>query len=820
MSTIGNADIEVQRLRTLHECQALDTEPERVYDDITRLLAMTCDMPMAVVSLVDGDRVWFKSKVGLTLEEMPRENSLCEYAIREDDIFEVPDMLEHEVLRDNPMVIGGPEIRSYASTRIVMPNGHSIGLVAIMDVRPRELTRDQRETLFAMGRQVASHLELRRRMLEQERDKENLERVRERLDLVVEAACDGIWDLDLNLRCVYLSPRVFSMLGLSNTTGEVPLVGIWPMVHPEDRRQAVRKVVRQLRRGRNVDCEFRCRHIDSGWRWFRVRGVAVPSSDGESRRLVGSLSDIHDHRLSQQHLQRVSRLLEESQTLGKIGGWELDLATQQLFWTAETYRIYEVDPELYEPSIVSALAFCLPDGRRRMHAAIADAVSHGKAFSLDIELLTARKRHRWVRVTGGAAFDEGNAVRILGAIQDITLQRRFDEELLKAKDAAEAASVAKSAFLAAMSHEIRTPMHTVLGYADLLRCTGLQNEQREFLSAIASAGSSLLRLIDDILDFSKAEAGKVVLECAAFDLQLVVNDVARMMRPQANHKGIDLRVVIDESESLRVLADPQRVHQVLVNLAGNAVKFTSRGSVVISVRMHEGRVRVTVKDTGIGISEAGLDKLFGDFVQVDSTSKRRYGGTGLGLAISKQLVEAMGGEIGVVSEEGVGSNFWIDLSVPDGSGREAHSESVDPVGVASVDADTLDGRTVLVAEDNRMNLRLVVRVLESFGLEVETAVDGAQAATMACQKSYDLVLMDCLMPGVDGFEATRRIRTHEAAADKRTPVIALTANALPEDRDMCISAGMDGFVSKPFTKNALRQAVMHWMVKSASETAS
>ena len=195
MSTIGNADIEVQRLRTLHECQALDTEPERVYDDITRLLAMTCDMPMAVVSLVDGHRVWFKSKVGLTLEEMPREDSLCEYAIREDDIFEVPDMLEHEVLRDNPMVISGPEIRSYASTRIVMPNGYSIGLVAIMDVRPRELTRDQRETLFAMGRQVASHLELRRRMLEQERDKENLERVRERLDLVVEAACDGIWDV-------------------------------------------------------------------------------------------------------------------------------------------------------------------------------------------------------------------------------------------------------------------------------------------------------------------------------------------------------------------------------------------------------------------------------------------------------------------------------------------------------------------------------------------------------------------------------------------------------------------------------------------------
>jgi len=810
MSPLRNTDTEAERVQTLHACQVLDTGPERIYDDITRLLAQTCGVPVAIVSLVDKDRVWLKSKTGVTVDEMPRKDSLCAYALGQEGAFVVTDTHEHEVLRDNPMVVGGPKIRSYASTSIVMPDGHAIGVVAVMDVRPREFSEDQRETLMAMGRQVVSHLELRRRMLEQERDQARLETVRERLNLVVESVCEGVWDLDLNLRCMFLSPRVFGMLGLSGTSGEVPLAGIWPMVHPEDRRASMRKLVRQLRRGQSIDCELRCRHVVSGWRWFRIRGLVVKGSDSESRRVVGSLSDVHDHRVSQQHLQRVSHLLAESQALGKIGGWELDLASGQLFWTTETYRIYEIDPSNYEPSIETALQFCSPDGRRQMHASIAATVARGNAFSIDIDLMTARQRRRWVRVTGAAVFDDGVAVRVLGAIQDIASQRKVDEELRQAKDAAEAASVAKSAFLAAMSHEIRTPMHTVLGYTDLMRCTQLNKGQRECLSAIASAGHSLLRLIDDILDFSKVEAGKVVLERTAFDVQLVINDVVRMIRPQASQKGVDLRVAAEDSAPIQVLADPQRVRQVLVNLAGNAVKFTSAGSVVILAEDHEGRVRITVEDSGIGISEDGMAKLFGDFVQVDSTTRRKFGGTGLGLAISKQLVEAMGGEIGVRSKVGVGSTFWVDLP----AAREVRSEASEPVVGASVAGPSedviLNGRRVLVAEDNRMNLRLAVRVLESLGLEVDTALDGDEAASMACKNSYDLVLMDCLMPGVDGFEATRRIREHEASANKRTPIIALTANALPEDRETCANAGMDDFVSKPFSRSALREALLRW----------
>lgn len=811
MQSAGISEDEAGRLETLRSCKVLDTKAEVVYDDITRLLAITCDMPMTVISLVDEDRLWFKSQVGFEGAEALRELGFCSHAILQRDVLLVSDTLAHDCFRDNPMVVGEPKLRFYAGTPIVMPNGHAIGAVAVMDVRPRELTREQRETLLAMGRQVASHLELRRRMIEQEVVCQRLQQATERLDLVIEAANAGIWDLDLALRSMYLSQRVFHMLGLSTTSGHAPLAGIWPLLHPSDRRHVARAAVRQLRRGSAFDCEFRCRHVVDGWRWYRARATAAKSEQCGARRLVGSLTDIHEQRVSQENLQRVSRLLAESQALGRVGGWELDLATEKLFWTAETYRIHEQDPASFVPTVDNAVLHYVPRAQLQVRAAMEDARTRGRAFSLDLELVTARGRHIWVRASGAAVFAGGRAVRLLGGFQDITEQKHFDEELVRAKEAAESASEAKSAFLAAMSHEIRTPMHTVLGYTDMLRDTDLDEEQRECVSIIASSGNSLLRLIDDILDFSKVEAGKMVLERMSFDVNRVVQDVARMMRPQANQKGLSVRVETDEAKVYQAIADPQRVHQVLVNLAGNAVKFTASGSVVFAVAMVAGRVQVQVRDTGIGIPADALSKLFQDFVQVDSSTQRRYGGTGLGLAISKQLVEAMAGTIGVTSEEGVGSVFWFELpgaleepvAGTDGGGELQ--------GIAAAELEVMGGRRVLVAEDNRLNLRLAVRVLETFGLKVDTALDGEIATQLACQNNYDLVLMDCLMPGVDGFEATRRIRRHEQQAGHRIPIIALTANALPEDRAACLAAGMDDFVSKPFTRQTLHQALMRWL---------
>lgn len=816
MGFTGKPQGEAARLETLSSCSVLDTEQEQVYDDITRLLSVACSVPMAIIGLVDSERLWIKSSVGFQAAELPRGDSFCSHTIMQRDPLVVPDTLADQRFAENALVAGESKIRFYAGTPIVMPDGQAIGTVAVMDVHSREMTSEQTETLVAMGRQVASLLELSRRMHQQDVDCKRLEQTIERLNLVVEAASAGVWDLDLGLHSVFLSPRVFDMIGLPNTSGQVPLAGILPIVHPEDRRKLIRAAVGQLRRGSPFEHEFRCRHAVLGWRWFSARALSAKAAQGESRRLVGSLKDIHQDRAAKESLQQVSRLLAESQALGQVGGWELDLSTDTMFWTAETYRIHEASPRTFVPTMEGAIKFFVPEAQKEVRAALEDAVARGRAFSLDLELVTARGRAIWVRATGGAVFVAGRAVRVLGAFQNITAQRRFDEELVRAKEAAESASESKSAFLAAMSHEIRTPMHTVLGYTDMLRDGELSSEQRECVEIISASGNSLLRLIDDILDFSKVEAGKMLLERLSFDVHDVVLKVARMMQPQTHAKGLSVRVETCGNGSYQAFADPQRVHQVIMNLAGNAVKFTAAGRVVLAVTVVDGRVRVEVRDTGIGIAPEALSKLFEDFVQVDSSTQRQYGGTGLGLAISKKLVEAMGGKIGVSSEAGVGSIFWFELPVAAEVASDEQAASDEPRKSSAGELAVTTGRKVLVAEDNRLNLRLAVRVLETFGLQVDTAVDGESAAKMVSEKSYDLVLMDCLMPGMDGFEATRRIRQDEAASGEHLPIIALTANALPEDREACLAAGMDDFVSKPFTRQTLLQAMVRWLAADAT----
>ena len=413
-------------------------------------------------------------------------------------------------------------------------------------------------------------------------------------------------------------------------------------------------------------------------------------------------------------------------------------------------------------------------------------------------------------------FCDGKAVRLSGAFQDITCERGLGEDLLRAKETAEAASQSKSAFLAAMSHEIRTPMHTVLGYTDLLKDSQLDDEQRECVDIISSSGNSLLRLIDDILDFSKVEAGKMRLALHVFEIHGVVRDVVRMLQPQAGGKGLQVSIESDAPTELEAFADSQRVHQVLVNLIGNAVKFTPSGEVVIAVAHQDDVVRVQVRDTGIGIPSDQLPRLFEDFVQIDSSRQRDFGGTGLGLAISKRLIELMGGEIGAESEHGIGSTFWFTLPLAPAGGERAQCEqAVHDAAEAQALRDTRDHGPfrVLLAEDNRLNQRLAVRALETFGYTVETANDGVQAFSMACEGIYDLILMDCLMPGMDGLETARRIREQEQATGEHVPIIALTANALPEDRDACLESGMDDFVSKPFTKQALRTATERWLLQ-------
>ena len=432
-------------------------------------------------------------------------------------------------------------------------------------------------------------------------------------------------------------------------------------------------------------------------------------------------------------------------------------------------------------------------------------------------------------------------------LRDITLRKQTEAERERARQTALAAARIKSQFLAAMSHEIRTPMNGVLGMLGLLQTTRLDDEQREYADTAHRSGEALLTVINDILDFSKIEAGKMAFEQVAFSTAGIVEDTVHMLAAGAQAKGIDLTVDIGRDVPAGLRGDPGRLRQVLTNLIGNAIKFTERGSVTIKVSAECGAqsaetsesatlstLRFEVIDTGIGIAAEDCARLFQAFVQADGAFNRRFGGTGLGLAISRQLVEIMGGEIGVESQPGQGSRFWFTV-------RLERAEPPSEVADEMQSRRRVLGRfqrfkaRVLVAEDNAGNQRVVRGMLEKLGVQVEVAGNGRESVEMVRRFPFDLVLMDCEMPEMDGIEAPREIRgcesenslesgvaSRESRAVKgqspdskiphpRLPVIAMTAHAMAGDREKCLEAGMDDYLSKPLNLDGLHQKLARWL---------
>jgi PAS domain S-box-containing protein len=774
----------------------------------------------------------------------------------------------------------------------------------------------------------------------------------ESLNIAQTAAGIATFDFDFRRNSRICSDNFRELLGIPPSTPLDDLNRALSRVHPDDFARVRSAPLETTSADPYYRCEYRVLLDGGGERWLGEKARVSRATSGDVERITGALIDISDLKRTKAALGSVEIRLERALRGTQDGLWEIDLLTNVSWYGLRFGELLGYSVEELGSSHEQFVVLIHPEDRERVAQALDDHLERRAVYDLEFRVRHKHGHYEWMRARGQAErAADGTPLRLAGAMQLVTDRKLAEQASLDAKLAAEAANRAKSSFLANLSHEIRTPMNGVIGMSQILAETPLDSAQREYLDIIRGSAKALLSLINGVLDLSKIEADRLELENVEFDLIHLLYETVSATALQTAAKGIELIVTIESEVPVMVRADPVRLRQVVLNLLGNAVKFTHEGHIAVRVGNRRAEndhasLSIEVTDTGIGIPADRIDRLFKSFSQVDSSTTRHYGGTGLGLSIVKRLAELMGGEVGVHSEVGQGSTFWVRIEVdvvkeqparkPVGEGRKilivddipaardslasklklysfatvsvgGVDEALEPLaqesfdlvlvdelmpvrggldllGVMRADArtahlplvmmslfgaehdtaeqvyhpnavglkpiraallvnmidqvltgknqptpnvkssalapPTFRGNKILLVEDNPINQRVAQRTLQNLAAEVTIANNGAEALERIAASDFDAVLMDCQMPVMDGFTATRRIRELERSrGGRRLPIIALTANVMSEDRDNCLAAGMDAHLGKPIEPAQIIEALSRFLKAAAATPA-
>lgn len=676
---MNNEQLEIERLKSLLTYNIIDTLKEEEFDKLAQLASIICETPIALISLIDDKRQWYKAKVGIEQAEMPKELTFCQYTIQKDHLWVVEDATKDDLLKNNPNVTAEDGIRFYAGLPLQSDEGYNIGTLCVADIKPKQISEKEKIALQIINEQIMILLDARKR----------------NQNLISE------------LKEVIVQKEMESQKIIEKTSGE-----------------------------------------------FKTFYESISNNNGIIE------------------INILGEVINTNKVIGKL----LGIPVNKLIGL-DFYNLFTLDKE---------------------NNPIEELVNK-KNFLLEYQSSITEKK--WIQTNFVKITDYNEEIiKIILICQDVTSRILWQQELEKTKNISEFLNQQKDRFIANVSHEIRTPINAILGFTEVLLEIEKNNQKLEHLNSIKIAGLGLLHIINDILDISKIEAGMIKIDEAPFQLEECISNAFTILKLKAKEKGIKFLYSIDSDVFTNLIGDKHRLNQILINLLGNAIKFTEKGKVELKVALLEVEEQVChlefrVSDTGIGINQDKLQSMFDRFSQAEVSTTRKFGGTGLGLSITKELIEIQQGKISVESKENQGTTFVFVLPFKI---NQSNEKIVNVNG--KVILSDLSPKKILLCEDNELNQKLIFSIFQSTPYTISIANNGQEALDLLSEDAFDLIFMDLQMPIMDGFEATKNIREK---LKLQMPIIALTANSLIYEKDICLELGMNDFLTKPFTKKEL-----------------